>query len=549
MQKNGREILAGFVREHKSEVCSAFFFAVTGSIINILIPLSIGYFQALYAGDGGGKLRILHSLGIQIDTAQGFFIFFGLLVAMRFILAWAENVTFLRIGERWSAQVRERLFGAQLAQSPMVFNRKQPGQYLLRYASDLSSTRNLVTKGLLKGSSDITMIIFAVSVFFWMDQSLGLVMLIFLGLTFPFIVLTASRTAKLHAAGGDMRSGLMRIVSDTYYGFASMKALNGERKRMGRFRKKSTQLLDQTYSSANWMALEQALTEILSFVSIGLVLFFSAQYGSVSYTNGMLLSVILVLLYMRGPLRRLLRLPSLYAKGKSSLTKVCELISLPRELPAGDELCRKELLPIRFDQLVLVEGRKPLNADIPGGAMVWITGPHGSGKTRLLECLVQVTAPCSGSIFMGTDRLESTPPFQTRRRVALVADSLFPEGKTIAEFIRSDSSEQRTLEARSWYDHFRDAFAVQAGSSSFESWSGIEVSCLSETQVRLLKIIRAFLSGKKIICIDGQFAHFSPEENQQLAHFMAAMKGKRTFVIASQSLPPGLQPDLHIQLS
>jgi ABC-type multidrug transport system fused ATPase/permease subunit len=339
------------------------------------------------------------------------------------------------------------------------------------------------------------------------------------------------------------------VVSDTYYGFVSIKALNGEKRRLKEFRKKSAQLLERSSETANWTALEQALTEILSFVSIGLVLFLSAKYHSVSYSNGMLLSVILVLLYMRGPLRRLLRLPSIYAKGQNALTKVCVLLSLPVELSSGDELCKKELLSIRFENLVLIEGHKPLSTVLPPGSLVQISGPHGSGKSRLLACLLQLDEPCAGSIYIGDENLAATPPFQTRRRIALVSDLLLPEGNTVAEFIRAEGTEQRRLAAREWYNHFCESFSLVQGSDTFESWCRTDVSALSDTHIRLLKVIRAFLSGKKIICIDGQFVHFSNEELEQLARFIEAMKGKRTFVIASQSLPPGLQPDFHIQLS
>ena len=74
---------------------------------------------------------------------------------------------------------------------------------------------------------------------------------------------------------------------------------------------------------------------------------------------------------------------------------------------------------------VSVGGLSAVSLTVPPGAVVCLSGPSGSGKSRLLRAVADLE-PHGGQVHLGDEAQASCPAHQWRQRVMLVpADSLW----------------------------------------------------------------------------------------------------------------------------
>ncbi len=89
--------------------------------------------------------------------------------------------------------------------------------------------------------------------------------------------------------------------------------------------------------------------------------------------------------------------------------------------------------PLVLDALA-VGALEAVNLTLEPGRIVGLSGPSGSGKTRLLRAIADLE-PHSGQTRLGTQRRESMPGHEWRRRVVLVpAESRWWQDRVDAHF-------------------------------------------------------------------------------------------------------------------
>src|SRR6185295_7666527 len=112
-----RQLISKFFLQNKLLVTGAFAANVISSLLNVLIPLSIGRFYELVLHDNSVKGRLFDTLGISLSSVTVFFEFFLLLIFVKGILSFADNFFSGVLGERFSRSLRELLFKTQLSHS------------------------------------------------------------------------------------------------------------------------------------------------------------------------------------------------------------------------------------------------------------------------------------------------------------------------------------------------------------------------------------------------------------------------------------------------
>jgi len=157
---------------------------------------------------------------------------------------------------------------------------------------------------------------------------------------------------------------------------------------------------------------------LISFFAIGAVSFVFVNYHSISRAE--LVSVVMTLLYITGPIATMLNFFPQVAVARTSMKKVNELFA---RMPSENVAQFGERLPawksITFDNVIykysggedeFVVG--PLSFDIKKGQITFIVGGNGSGKSTLSKLITQHYFPYSGmvsfgEIQIGIDNVES----------------------------------------------------------------------------------------------------------------------------------------------
>ncbi|MBQ4844737.1 cyclic peptide export ABC transporter [Pseudoalteromonas sp. MMG005] len=153
--------------------------------------------------------------------------------------------------------------------------------------------------------------------------------------------------------------------------------------------------------------------DILSFMVIGMISFVFVNYHQVSSSE--LIGVVMVLLYIAGPVSVILNSIPQIAIAKVSVRKVNALLNtLPEETCIEHVQAIDSWHQIRFDKVNFQytahddsPGFKvgPLSFEIQKGEIVFIIGGNGSGKSTLSKLITLHYQPSEGDIYFGNTKV------------------------------------------------------------------------------------------------------------------------------------------------
>ncbi|MCU1734438.1 MULTISPECIES: cyclic peptide export ABC transporter [unclassified Pseudomonas] len=164
--------------------------------------------------------------------------------------------------------------------------------------------------------------------------------------------------------------------------------------------------------AANIFVSAETFGSMLFFAVIGMAVAFQALWPAAEKT--VLGGFVLVMLYMKGPLERLVTAMPIISRAKIALGRIAELSwkfsspephllvsDRPSALPNMQTL---ELRQVRYDYPP-VEGSEsfhlgPINLSIKQGDIVFIVGENGGGKTTLIKLLLGLYTPQQGEILL-----------------------------------------------------------------------------------------------------------------------------------------------------
>lgn len=158
----------------------------------------------------------------------------------------------------------------------------------------------------------------------------------------------------------------------------------------------------------------------LFFAVIGIAIAFQAMWPGTERT--VLGGFVLVMLYMKGPLERLITFLPAVTRAQIAMRRIADLSSRfstpephllvsdrPHSLPALQTL---ELRDLRYDYPPVAGSESfhlgPVNLSIQQGDIVFIVGENGCGKTTLIKLLLGLYAPQQGEIRLNGEPV--TPP-------------------------------------------------------------------------------------------------------------------------------------------
>ncbi len=160
-------------------------------------------------------------------------------------------------------------------------------------------------------------------------------------------------------------------------------------------------------------------------------------------------------------------------------------------------------------QEVCAGSLKGVNLALAAGEIVGLSGPSGSGKSRLLRAVADLD-PHGGEVFLDGQPQDSIPGHIWRQRVMMVpADSQW------------------------WFDHVGAHFPDGAGefvagalgfSAGVMDWP---VSRLSSGERQRLAILRALSRQPRVLLLDEPSANLDDDMTQQLEHWLLAQIRRR----------------------
>jgi ABC-type multidrug transport system fused ATPase/permease subunit len=325
-------LLYGYIKKRKAPLLLVMGIGFVNSMLSFLLTVSTGEFFTLQFHSNGSKSRLLSELGIHLHSMNSFFLFYFLLLLLKLPAEFLEGYFTAKEGERFAATLRNRLFACQVQQHPSVFGSKQYQYYLLRYSNDMKSVQGLLTKGILGNAKDAAFVLMGYWVLLQVHAIAAAGIIVLTAVSFTVISSLLKKQTPLVGKSREQRSGLLAFTARMFARQARLYKDNRQDKTISRFHEKSASLYQASLAQLRYESMVFSLIPLMQFASLA-VLMLLVKGQSIAITSGDALVLVLVVLLLRSPLRRILKSPGIINKGNISLKKIA---SLMQETPPGN---------------------------------------------------------------------------------------------------------------------------------------------------------------------------------------------------------------------
>ncbi len=511
-----KALILQFVQQHPVAIAIAGLAGLVSSLLTILIPVSFGkYYELVFEMRAVRAQFLKHLPFFDVATPQAYLRLLLGLIVLKAIFHFVERFSIARLGELFVHDIRDTLYARQLELHTNIYDEKGIGRYLLRYSGDLKSIRNYFTKGTLRFAVDIVLLTLTLVALFFINTGIGWIVcalwLVTTGLVYVLNI-------PLHKASLQKRnktSGLLGFINGRFKAMETIKAFNRFEPEMKRFRKRTVRLLGLGIDYQRIYSLIFILVPTLLYLMIAAVLWYvlwQKQQGRGELEEGVLLSVILLLITVLPVFRRILRTPVTWELGNISFQKLLIVLNLPIESP-GTENIRKRAYPVELKGLTFtphhastpvfsqLDARFELNQinvlDIP------------LGKPALIKLLLGLYQPDSGKILIGKTNQENISLKSLRRCMAVVSASFPLLGKDVFEAVSYSLDKSRLPKVEEMLAQMQRGLPVNQTLFAKDK-IGEFGSRLSASQERILQYVRALLTEKPILVIENPFDNIPP---------------------------------------
>ena len=507
-----------------------------GVLAIVVVSLLDAYFTIL-------SKRIIDE-GILLQDKAAVLRFFGMYGAI--VVVQAVGVFFFIFlvgvqGEGVRYELRKQLFNHLQQLSLSYFSNTPLGWIMSRVTSDTEKMAELLTWGIIDTTYAAVSIVVSAVFMFSINWQLALIVLLSLPAMMYAALKFRTRIYHHYRLSRKANSKMTASLNENITGVRVVKALRREDRNLQDFKALSTAMYRSSYRAAYLSALFQPTIQVISAVSLGLILWrggIKVELGSM--TIGGLQAFVSYIMMILWPIQDLARVYADMQNAVASSERVFSLIDTQPGIHNRPDAVSAASLAgdIDFEGVSFrYEEDEPviqnLSFHIPYGQTVALVGPTGGGKTTIVNLLCRFYEPTEGVIrIAGTNYLNLTlETIQSRIGVVLQTPHLF--SGSIRENIRYgklDATDEEVEDAaklagaHNFITHFEHAYEQNVGEGG---------NLLSVGQKQLISIARAILSNPDIFVMDEATSSVDTLTEALIQNGMEKlMTGRTSFIIA-----------------
>ena len=314
---------------------------------------------------------------------------------------------------------------------------------------------------------------------------------------------------------------LAGYFGDVVRGMTVLKSFNRSAEAVANVDRVGESLQVATMSTLRVAFLSGFALELLSSLAtalVALVLGLRLLNGSIGLNVA--LAVLLLTPEVFVPLRRSAAQYHASSNGIAAATEVLALVERPVHEGGLSSPSGELALELR-GVVASAEGRRisnvaPVDATIPAGSLVVITGASGSGKSTLLRVVAGLRAPSEGRVLVGGVDLASMALAQWHRDVAWMPQDPRMPGGTVREALTLGS---RSIDDRSIEEALHDV-GLDVG---LDRPLGEGAGALSGGERRRLALARCLVRRPRLLLLDEPLAHLDERNASEVAALIEAL--------------------------
>ncbi|TBW01764.1 ABC transporter ATP-binding protein [Azotobacter chroococcum] len=531
---------------HRKALLLANGIAVLAALASVPIPLLLPLLvDEVLLEQGDAALRLMdHLLPAAWQNAVGYI---GLMLLVSLLLrgvALLFNVVQAKLFAGLSKDVvyrlRMRLIERLKRISLGEYESLGSGTVTAHLVTDLDTLDSFIGDTLSRFLVAVLTLAGTSAILLWMHWQLALLILLFNPLVIYATVLLGKRVKHLKRLENDSTARFTQALAETLEAIQEVRAGNRQGFFLGRLGQRAREVCERAVAS-QWKTDASSRASGLLF-QFGIDVFRAAAMLTVLFSDlsiGQMLAVFSYLWFMIAPVEQLLGLQYAFYAAGGALARINELLARADEpqYPGGvDPFRGRTTVGIEVRDLHFAYRDEPvldgLDLSIAPGEKVAVVGASGGGKSTLVQLLLGLYSPQSGSIRFGGSTLQEIGLERVREHVAVVLQqpALFNDTVRANLTLGRERSDEACWQALEIAQLAATVRALPQGLDSVVGRSGVR---LSGGQRQRLAIARMVLADPQVVILDEATSALDAATEYALHQALGRfLQGRTTLIIA-----------------
>ena len=513
--------------------------AVASTAASILGPKILG--NATTELFNGVMAQIAGTGGIDFVTIGNIMVQALLLYLFSAMLAYGQGWVMANVAMDITYRFRKDI-AQKINRMPLkYFDGTSHGEVLSRITNDVDTVSQTLNQSLTQIITSVVTVIGVLVMMFTISWQMTLVALTVLPISFGIIALIVSKSQVFFKRQQDYLGHINGHVEEMYGGHIVMKAFNGEAKSVEQFDQINDVLHDSAWKSQFLTGLMMPIMNFignLGYVAICILGGSLAVQGII--TVGDIQAFIQYVRSFTQPITQIANISNVLQQTMASAERVFQFLAEPEEIPDTASPVQLGAVQGRVDFKHVHFGYDPDKVIINDftfyaepGQNIAIVGPTGAGKTTMVKLLMRFYDVNSGAILVDGHDIREFTRGDLRCMFGMVLQDTWLYNGTIMENIRygrSNATDEEVIRAAkaARVDHF-----VRTLPEGYNMVINEETSNISQGQMQLMTIARAFLADPKMLILDEATSSVDTHTEVQIQNAMETlMKGRTSFIIA-----------------
>ena len=521
-----------FAKPYKKQFIIATISAIILSFLGPIRPMLINYAidNFIIISDPENLLKITILL-IALLFCEGFIQFFYI-----YLSTW--------IGQNVILDLRKKIFKHIMSLKMKFFDKTPIGTLVTRAVSDIETIADIFSQGLLVIIAELLKLVIVLVFMFYTDWRLSIIAL----LTIPvLLVATAWFKRNIKASFQDVRdkvSSINSFVQEHIVGMNIVQIFNREEAEFKKFKKINAEHRDAHLRSIFYYAVFFPVVEVLSAVSIGLVVWYGGEgiIKGKDITIGEIIAFILFIHMMFRPIRQLADRFNILQMGIVGSERVFRIIDTDEKIKnegvnelndlKGDISFDKVWFRYKEEQWIL----KDLSFSVDAGKFLALVGHTGAGKSSIIRILNRFYEIEKGKIQIDNISIDEITLDSLRENIALVQQEVFLFSDSILNNIslyEESITKNQIVQASKEIGIYEFIMSLPNGFNYVVGERGVT---LSSGQRQLIAFLRVYVRNPKILILDEATASIDSSTEALLQNALKKLSENRTTIVIAHRL-------------
>jgi subfamily B ATP-binding cassette protein MsbA len=451
---------------------------------------------------------VMDDIFIEKDVNMLYIVPFALifLFALKGIGRYMQTYYTSYIGQDVIRKLRDNLLAHITRLDISFFKAMHSGELLSRITNDIMRIQQVVTNIIPELIRESLTIFALVSYILYQSPKLALYFLIIMPLAiFPLSKL-AKKMRRYSKLSQESTAVMTERLEEVFSNIEVIKANSSQEFEQGRFEVENKNVFRYIMKQIKVNALTSPVMELLGSIAIGLVLFVGGKEVINNHMSvGAFFAFSAALFMLYDPIRRL---SSLYNKSQDAITandRMQELLNIKPEILGGTRELTQEIQTITFEDVDLnfknINALSHISLTLKKGNTYALVGDSGAGKSSLVNLLVRLYDPSSGSILLNNHPMHDFSLKSLHSKIGYVTQNILIFNDTIASNIAygEEIDESRVIKALKKAHAYEFVDKLDKGIESMLAQRGAN---LSGGQRQRIALARALYKDPDILILD-----------------------------------------------